>query len=412
MDGHVLNYWNEWKERFCMTEGFFNERVEQVKARYEEVIGRKNTALFSENGIYERYEHPVLTNRHIPLTWKYNFNPDTNPYFMERLGVNCVFNPGALYLDGKFYLAARVEGADRKSFFAIAESDSGIDGFTFWDFPIKLPETDDPDVNVYDMRLVKHEDGYIYGLFCTERKDPQAPAGDLSSAVAQCGIARTTDLKTWERLPDLKTKSAQQRNVVLHPEFVDGKYAFYTRPQDGFINTGSGGGIGWGLSDSMEPAVVEEEIIIDERAYHTIKEVKNGQGPAPIKTSEGWLHIAHGVRNTAAGLRYVLYAFMTDLHKPWIQTYSPGGHLIAPEGEERVGDVSNVVFSNGVIAADNGKVFLYYASSDTRCHVATTTIDKLVDYVKNTPADAKRSYACVEQRSALIENNLSYLANK
>ncbi|WP_370866588.1 glycosidase [Saccharibacillus sp. JS10] len=383
-----------------------------MKTRYEEVVGRKNIPLFSENGIYQRYEYPVLTNAHIPLTWKYDLNPETNPYFMERLGVNCVFNPGALYLDGKFYLVARVEGADRKSFFALAESDNGVDGFTFWDFPITLPETADPDINVYDMRLVKHEDDYIYGLFCTERKDPEAPAGDLSSAIAQCGIVRTTDLKTWERLPDLQTKSAQQRNVVLHPEFVDGKYAFYTRPQDGFINTGSGGGIGWGLSELMEPAVIEEEIIIDERAYHTIKEVKNGQGPAPIKTSDGWLHIAHGVRNTAAGLRYVLYAFMTDLHKPWIQTHTPGGHLIAPEGEERVGDVSNVVFSNGMIAAGDGKLFIYYASSDTRCHVATTTIDQLVDYVKNTPEDAGRSYACVQQRSTLIENNLSYLANK
>ncbi|MEK4107035.1 glycosidase [Paenibacillus sp. FSL R10-2791] len=389
-----------------MNKSNFQERYEQIKARYEEVIGRKNEPLFSENGIYERYEHPVLTNRHIPLSWRYDLNQETNPYFMERLGVNCVFNPGAIQLNGKFYLVARVEGADRKSFFAIAESDNGVDGFAFWDYPVVLPETENPDVNVYDMRLVKHEDGFIYGLFCTERKDPAAPAGDLSSAVAQCGIVRTTDLKTWERLPDLQTKSAQQRNVVLHPEFVDGKYAFYTRPQDGFIDTGSGGGIGWGLSESMNPAVVGDEIIIDERAYHTIKEVKNGQGPAPIKTPDGWLHVAHGVRNTAAGLRYVLYAFMTDLDKPWVQTYRPGGHLLAPDGEERIGDVSNVVFSNGMIATESGELFLYYASSDTRCHVAATTVDRLMDYVKNTPEDAMRSYASVQQRSELIRRNL------
>lgn len=391
-----------------MSNEYFEQRYEQVRARHQTIIERKNEPLFSEHGIYERYTHPILTNQHIPLSWRYDLNPDTNPYFMERLGVNCVFNPGALYLNGKFYLVARIEGNDRKSFFAIAESDNGVDGFTFWDYPIHLPETDEPDVNVYDMRLVQHEDGYIYGLFCTERKDPSTPAGDLSSAIAQCGIVRTLDLTSWERLPDLQTRSAQQRNVVLHPKFIDGQYAFYTRPQDGFIDTGSGGGIGWGLSNSMKPAIIQEEQIMDERAYHTIKEVKNGQGPAPIATAEGWLHIAHGVRNTAAGLRYVLYAFLTELERPWIQTHCPGGHLLAPEGDERIGDVSNVVFSNGMVATEKGELFLYYASSDTRCHVATTTVDKLLDYVKHTPADAMRSYACVQQRADLIRGNMSY----
>lgn len=320
--------------------------------------------------------------------------------------MNGVFNPGAIELNGKFYIIARVEGHDRKSFFAVAESSSGVDGFRFWDHPVVLPETADPDINVYDMRLVKHEDGWIYGLFCSERKDPDAPPGDLSSAVAQCGIARTKDLKTWERLADLKTGSAQQRNVVLHPEFVDGKYAFYTRPQDGFIDAGSGGGIGWGLAEEIENAVITRETIIDQRYYHTIKEVKNGQGPAPVRTPLGWLHIAHGVRGTAAGLRYVLYAFLSDLAEPNRVTHAPGGHFIAPDGEERVGDVSNVVFCNGIIARDNGEVFIYYASSDTRIHVATTTIDQLLDYVVNTPEDPLRSYACVQQRIALIERNL------
>ncbi|MBB3113706.1 4-O-beta-D-mannosyl-D-glucose phosphorylase [Paenibacillus phyllosphaerae] len=393
-----------------MTTSYFKQRYEAVHTRWEQTVARKNEPVQGGNGIYERYALPVLTNEHVPPFWRYDLNPETNPYFMERIGVNCVFNPGAIFLGGKYYLVARVEGNDRKSFFAIAESDNGVDGFTFWNHPVVLPETDEPDTNVYDMRLVQHEDGYIYGLFCTERKDPDAPRGDLSSAVAQCGIVRTKDLKTWERLADLKSRSAQQRNVVLHPEFIEGKYAFYTRPQDGFIDTGSGGGIGWGLSASIEEAVVEEEIIVDERLYHTIKEVKNGQGPAPIKTSEGWLHIAHGVRNTAAGLRYVLYAFMTDLNEPWKPIYTPGGHLLAPEGEERIGDVSNVVFSNGLAVRDNGDVFLYYASSDTRCHVATTTVDRLVDYVKHTPQDPLRSYACVQQRIALIDRNLEFLA--
>lgn len=385
----------------------FEERKKLLTERYENLIQRQNERIPYGNGVYDRYKYPVLTAEHAPLIWKYDFHPETNPYFSERLGVNGVFNPGAIQLNGKFYLVARVEGVDRKSFFAVAESDNGVDGFRFWDRPVVLPETDEPDTNVYDMRLVQHEDGWIYGLFCTERKDPDAPRGDLSSAVAQCGIARTKDLETWERLADLKTGSPQQRNVVLHPEFVEGKYAFYTRPQDGFIDTGSGGGIGWGLSESIENAVIDKEIIIDERYYHTIKEVKNGQGPAPIKTDRGWLHIAHGVRNTAAGLRYVLYAFLSDLEKPYEVTHRPGGHLIAPEGEERVGDVSNVVFCNGVIATERGEVFIYYASSDTRIHVATTTVDRLLDYVMNTPEDAMRSYACVEQRIALIDRNLS-----
>ncbi|MCZ8517887.1 MULTISPECIES: glycoside hydrolase family 130 protein [Paenibacillus] len=384
----------------------FEQRKQALEAQYEALIGRKNEKLPLGNGIYDRYTYPVLTAQHAPLVWKYDFNPETNPFFMERLGINAAFNPGAIELNGRFYLVARVEGNDRKSFFAIAESENGTEGFRFWDHPVVLPETEEPDVNVYDMRLVKHEDGWIYGLFCTERKDPSAPAGDLSSAVAQCGIVRTKDLRSWERLADLKTKSNQQRNVVLHPEFVNGQYAFYTRPQDGFIDTGSGGGIGWGLSASMENASIENEVIIDHRQYHTIKEVKNGQGPAPIRTPKGWLHIAHGVRNTAAGLRYVLYAFLTDLNEPQKLTHSPGGHLIAPEGEERVGDVSNVVFCNGVIARENGDVFLYYASSDTRCHVATTTVDQLLDYVLNTPEDPLRSYACVQQRIALVDKNL------
>ncbi|OMD36923.1 glycosidase [Paenibacillus odorifer] len=385
----------------------FQERKQQLTDRYETLITRKNEKLPYGNGIYDRYAHPLLTAEHAPLIWRYDFNPDTNPFFAERIGVNGVFNPGAIELNGKFYLVARVEGNDRKSFFAVAESDNGVDGFRFWDHPVVLPETEVPDINVYDMRLVSHEDGWIYGLFCTERKDPNAPHGDLSSAVAQCGIVRTKDLKTWERLADLKTSSAQQRNVVLHPEFVDGKYAFYTRPQDGFIDAGSGGGIGWGLSDTIEDAEITSETIMDERHYHTIKEVKNGQGPAPIKTAKGWLHIAHGVRNTAAGLRYVLYAFLSDLEEPNKVTHSPGGHFIAPDGEERVGDVSNVVFCNGVIARDNGEIYIYYASSDTRIHVATTTVDQMLDYVLNTPEDPLRSYACVQQRIALIDRNLA-----
>lgn len=384
----------------------FDSEVKDLLSKHKALIERKNEKADGGNGIIERYIHPVLTAAHTPVFWSYDLNYETNPLLLERLGVNSVFNTGAIGLGDKFHLAARVEGVDRKSFFAIAESDSGVDGFRFWDYPIELPETDDPDIDVYDMRLVKHEDGWIYGLFCTERKDPNVPRTDTWSAVAQGGIARTKDLETWERLDDLKTPSPQQRNVVLHPEFVDGKYAFYTRPQDGFIDTGTGGGIGWGLADSIEHAVIEKETIIDDRQYHTVKEFKNGLGPAPIKTEQGWLHLAHGVCNTAAGLRYVLYAFMTELDRPNVVSHAPGGYLISPRGSERVGDVSNVVFSNGWIARENGDVYIYYGSSDTRIEVATTTVEKMLDYVTNTPADPLRSFACVQQRYKLIRSNL------
>jgi len=388
----------------------YETRLTQLIEDQESLLARPNPAVEPGNGIFSRHAYPVLTEKHAPLFWSYDLNPETNPHLMERIGVHCAFNAGAIQLDGKFYVAARVEGNDRKSFFAIAESPNGIDNFRFWDHPVTLPETEVPDTNVYDMRLTQHEDGWIYGLFCTERKDPDAAPFDLSSAVAQCGIARTKDLKTWERLPDLKTPSAQQRNVVLHPEFVEGKYALYTRPQDGFIDAGSGGGIGWGLCSDMTNAVVEKETIIDSREYHTIKEVKNGQGDAPIKTPHGWLHIAHGVRGCASGLRYVIYAFMTSLEDPSKLTHAPGGFLIAPEGDELVGDVMNVAFTNGTITTDDGDVFIYYASSDTRLHVATTTVDKLVDYVLNTPADPLRSAECVKQRNELINKNLEYMA--
>ncbi|MCE7594652.1 glycoside hydrolase family 130 protein [Vibrio fluvialis] len=387
----------------------FSQRLSDLKSDFSRNTEYENSPITPGNGIFYRYKKPVLTAAHAPLAWRYDLNPETNPFLMERLGINAVLNPGAIELNGKFYLVARVEGHDRKSFFAVAESENGVDGFKFWDKPCVIPQTIEPDTNVYDMRLVKHEDGYIYGLFCTERKDPEAPKGDESSAVAQCGIVRTTDLKTWQRLPDLKTRSAQQRNVVLHPEFVDGKYALYTRPQDSFIEAGSGGGIGWGYTDSMESAVVDMEYVIDPKTYHTIKESKNGQGPAPIKTSQGWLHIAHGVRNTAAGLRYVLYSFMTALDNPTKVIHRPSGYFLAPEGEERVGDVSNVVFCNGLIARDNGEVFIYYASSDTRCHVLSTTVDQLVDYVMNTPEDPLTSYQCVAQRIELIKSNEKYV---
>lgn len=384
----------------------FEQRLLQLQADHEALTSRKNEPVLPGNGIYTRYKFPILTNDHVPLFWKYDLNPKTNPFLMERLGINVVFNSGAILHEGKYLLIARVEGNDRKSFFAVAESTNGIDNFKLWDYPVVLPQTSEPDTNVYDMRIVKHEDGWFYGLFCTERKDPDAPAFDTSSAVAQCGIVRTKDLKTWERLPDLKTKSPQQRNVVLHPEFINGKYALYTRPQDGFISAGSGGGIGWGFSDSMSPAIVNEETIVDERVYHTIKEVKNGLGPAPIKTEKGWLQLAHGVRNTAAGLRYVLYVILTDLKNPNKVIASPGGHFIAPEGEERVGDVSNVTFSNGWIEKPNGEVYIYYASSDTRMHVAVSSVEQLLDYVLNTPADPLTSRLCVDQRIELIRKNL------
>lgn len=383
----------------------FQVRLQQLTAEHESLVAAQNHARTPGNGIFTRWENPVITPAHTPLFWRYDLDPVTNPFLMERLGVNAAFNSGAMLWNGKFILVVRVEGNDRKSFFAIAESPNGIDRFRFWDYPVLLPETADPDTNVYDMRLTAHEDGWIYGLFCTERKDTSRPH-DLSAATAQCGIVRTRDLVQWERLPDLITYSGQQRNVVLHPEFVDGKYALYTRPQDGFIEVGSGGGIGWGLTDSMVNAEVRDEVIVDGKVYHTIKEVKNGQGPAPIKTPEGWLHLAHGVRNTAAGLRYVLYLFLTDLHEPWRITHAPGGHFIAPEGDERVGDVSNVVFSNGWVRTENDQVFIYYGSSDTRMHVATSSVSQLLDYVKNTPPDGFRSAASVAQRYALIDRNL------
>ena len=386
----------------------FEANYNKVMKKYEEVINRKNVKSDFYNGIYDRYEYPVLTRDHIPPFWKFDMNPETNPHFMERLGVNAVFNSGAIELDGKFYLVARVEGNDRKSFFAVAESDNGVDGFKFWDYPILLDDVCPEETNVYDMRLTKHEDGYIYGVFCSESKDNTV--NDLSAAVAAAGIVRTKDLKTWERLENLKTlNSPQQRNVVLHPEFVDGKYAFYTRPMDDFIDTGSGGGVGFGLCDDITHAVIDEEIITSKRKYHTITEAKNGAGAVPIKTDKGWIHIAHGVRNTAAGLRYVVYAFATALDEPTKVIAEPSGFLIAPLGGERVGDVSNVVFTNGAIARDNGEVYIYYASSDTRLHVATTTIDKLVDYVFNTPEDPLRSVKCVEQRCDFIKKNLEYM---
>ena len=383
----------------------FLTRLDMLKKAHEKLVSRTNEKSEENNGVYCRYKNPVLTNRHAPLLWRYDLNADTNPYLMERIGINSVLNAGAIKLNGKYYLVARVEGTDRKSFFAIAESNNGIDGFRFWEYPVLMPETEIADTNVYDMRVVQHEDGWIYGLFCTERRDPNAPPSDQSSAVAQCGIARTKDLKQWERLADLKTPSPQQRNVVLHPEFVDGQYAFYTRPQDGFIEAGSGGGIGFGLSGSMENAVVHKEVIVDKRVYHTISELKNGLGPQPIKTKHGWLHLAHGVRNTAAGMRYVLYMFMTDLNDLSKIIYKPAGYFIAPEGEERVGDVSNVVFGNGWVADEDGRVLIYYASSDTRMHVAESSIDRLTDYVMNTPADGYTSAASVRSLYELIDNN-------
>ena len=392
-----------------MNQTAFRKSVQNLFKQQERLLVRRNRKLPGGNGIFDRYEFPVLTAAHTPISWRYDLDRKTNPFLLERMGINATFNAGALMHEGRFLVVARVEGADRKSFFAVAESPNGIDNFRFWDYPILMPETGDPDTNVYDMRLVRHEDGWIYGLFCTERKDHKTPAWETSTAVAQCGIARTRDLKTWERLADLKSSSAQQRNVVLHPEFVDSKYAFYTRPQDEFIQAGKGGGIGWGLSSSIENAVIDKEIIIDNREYHTILEVKNGLGPAPIKTPQGWLHLAHGVRSTAAGLRYVLYLFLADLNRPWIVTRKPAGYFLAPEGEERVGDVSNVVFCNGWIEGRNGDVLIYYASSDTRLHVATSTVNKLLDYVQNTPADPQRSHACVEQRFALIEKNQAAL---
>lgn len=386
----------------------FNPEYYRQKARQEALIQRRNQKTDFYNGIYDRWQDPVLTREHLPIEWRFDLNPATNPYFMERLGINAAFNAGAIKLNGKYYLVARVEGNDRKSFFAVAESDSPVEGFRFQDYPVILPDTCPEETNVYDMRLTQHEDGWIYGVFCSESKDTSNP--DLSAAVAAAGIVRTKDLKTWERLPNLVTlRSPQQRNVCLLPEFVNGKYAFYTRPMDDFIDTGSGGGIGFGLCEDITHPVIDEEIITSARRYHTITESKNGAGATPIKTEKGWLHIAHGVRNTAAGLRYVIYVFVTDLNEPWKVIAEPGGFLIAPRDWERVGDVSNVVFTNGAIVDDDGSVYIYYASSDTRMHVASTTVDKLLDYAFNTPADALRSCDCVAQRCALIDRNREYI---
>jgi 4-O-beta-D-mannosyl-D-glucose phosphorylase len=382
----------------------FRQRQQAVNKEYEELITRKNNPVLPGNGIFERYEHPVLTRRHAPVFWRYDMNPETNPRFMERFGIGGVFNSGAIKWKGKYLLVARVEGSDRKSFFAVAESPNGVDNFRFRDYPIAMPETDNPATNLYDMRLTAHEDGWIYGVFCVERPDPAAEAGDLSSATAAAGIARTKDLVAWERLPDLKSKS-QQRNVVLHPELVNGKYALYTRPQDGFIDTGSGGGIGWALIDDITRAEVTDETIINFRHYHTIKEVKNGEGPHPIKTPKGWLHLAHGVRGCAAGLRYVLYLYLTELEHPEKLIAEPAGHLLAPLDGERTGDVSNVVFSNGWIADDDGTVFLYYASSDTRMHVAVSSVDRLLDYCLHTAPDGYCSATSVATLTEIIRRN-------
>lgn len=389
----------------------YNNRLHILKKEHESLISRKNKMIFSENGIFERYKYPILTAAHTPLEWRYDLNPETNPYLMERIGVNATMNSGAIKWNGKYLIIVRVEGNDRKSFFAIAESPNGIDNFRFWEYPIHLPDTAPSETNVYDIRLTAHEDGWIYGIFCSESLDPNAAPGDLSSAIAKAGIVRTKDLKSWERLPNLISKS-QQRNVVLHPEFVNGKYALYTRPQDNFIDAGNGGGIGWALIDDITHAEVKEEIIINHRHYHTIKEVKNGEGPHPIKTPKGWLHLAHGVRACAAGLRYVLYLYMTSLEDPTKVIAEPGGFLLAPMGEERIGDVSNVLFSNGWIADEDGTVYIYYASSDTRMHVATSTVDRLIDYCLHTPADGLRSAASVENICKLIEANKYVMAEQ
>ena len=389
----------------------YDNRLRVLMEEYETLISRENEKILPGNGIFERYKYPILTAAHTPLEWRYDFNPETNPYFMERFGINAVFNAGAIKFDGKYLVMGRVEGYDRKSFFAIAESPNGIDRFQFWEYPVQLPDLYPEETNVYDMRLTAHEDGWIYGIFCSESLDPNAAPGDLSSAVAKAGIIRTKDLKNWERLPNLISKS-QQRNVVLHPEFINGQYALYTRPQDNFINAGNGGGIGWALIDDITHAEIKEETIINHRHYHTIKEVKNGEGPHPIKTSQGWLHLAHGVRACAAGLRYVLYLYMTSLEDPTKIIAEPGGFLLAPMGEERIGDVSNVLFSNGWIADENGTVYIYYASSDTRMHVATSTIDRLIDYCFHTPADGFRSAASVKNICKSVEANKLILAEQ
>lgn len=381
----------------------YNEKVTALRQHHEELLTRKNEPMQWGNGIYEKYKYPILTAEHTPLEWKYDFSEKDNPHLMQRIMINAVLNAGAIKLNGRYLLACRVEGADRKSFFAVAESPNGIDNFRFWEEPITMPDTLIPTTNIYDMRLTQHEDGWIYGVFCAERHDDSQP-GNLSAATATAGIARTKDLKTWERLPDLKSKS-QQRNVVLHPEFIDGKYAFYTRPQDGFIDTGSGGGIGWGLCDDITHAEVKDEKIIYERKYHTITEVKNGEGPHPIKTDKGWLHLAHGVRATACGLRYVLYMYMTSLDDPTVIIARPGGFFLVPEGNEYIGDVMNVAFSNGWIADEDGRVLIYYATADTRMHVAVSSVERLTDYCMNTPEDGLTTSASVETIKKLISKN-------
>lgn len=386
---------------------YFEERINSISQKHEALLSRPNKKAENGNGVANRYIHPILTNEHIPLHWRYDLNPETNPYCMERIGFNATMNSGAIKWNGNYLLMVRVEAADRKSFFAIAESPDGISNFRFWDEPVVLPDIDPEETNVYDMRLTAHEDGWIYGLFCSESKDPDAAPGDLSTAIAHTGIVRTSNLRTWHRLPNLLSGS-QQRNVVLHPEFINGNYALYTRPQDGFIDAGSGGGIGWALIKDITHAEVKEETIIDKRYYHTIKEVKNGEGPHPIKTPKGWLHLAHGVRGCAAGLRYVLYLYMTALDNPTHITAQPGGYFLAPEGEERIGDVSNVLFTNGWIANNDGTVFIYYASSDTRMHVATSTVDKLTDYCLNTPSDGLRSASTVASIMELINKNKQF----
>ncbi|MET3846554.1 glycosidase [Paenibacillus sp. OAE614] len=390
-----------------------HEKYAELASRQEELLSRpneRNTEFY--NGVYDRYKYPVITRHHVPIHWRFDLDAERNPFFMERLGINATLNPGAIYHNGKYILVVRTEGLDRKSIFTLAESETGIDNFRFVDQPLVWDDIDPNETNMYDMRLVKHEDGWIYGIYCSEQKDPDAPAYDTSSAVAQAGLVRTRDLKTWERLPNIQTGSPQQRNVVLHPEFVDGKYAFYTRPQDGFISTGSGGGIAFGLCEDILNPVIDQETVIDERRYHTVYEVKNGQGPAPIKTDRGWIHIAHGVRNTAAGLRYVLYTFATSLDDPAKVIGKPGGHFIAPYDDERVGDVSNVIFCNGAVVNEKNEVFIYYASSDTRIHVATTTVDRLVDYTFNTPADEFRSLDNAAQRAKLIAQNEQLLGER
>lgn len=389
------------------TKTYFKERIQQLETEFNQFIAQKNSPVKEAgNGIFQRYQNPVVTAQHAPIEWRFDLNEATNPFAIERIGINAAFNAGAMKWNNKYILSIRVEGNDRKSFFAIAESPNGLDNFKFWEKPIVMPQIPgNPDTNVYDMRLVNHEDGWIYGIFCTERKDPNAPAGDTSSAIANAGIARTKDLINWERLPDLISNTGQQRNVVFHPEFVNGKYAVYTRPQDGFIDIGNGGGIGLGYITNIENPVVENETIIYGKQYHTVYELKNGLGPAPIKTSKGWLHLAHGVRNTAAGLRYTLYMFMTDLNDIAKVTYKPAGHFMAPEGSERIGDVSNVLFTNGWIEDNDGKVFIYYAASDTRMHVAVSSVAQLIDYVTNAPQDTFTSAGSVNTIIELVNKN-------